>query len=173
MKKILFLIVVFFVIVGSSFAQTVTSVAGLDFGTSKKDALTYLVNHFGSDYDLKGDMYRFYEVTIGGLYYENAEFYFKDGKFVSSYFYRYYKLTEFSKAKAFRDEIFAVYKNKYHNLQEFIEGNIKCYAMGHSIYNNDEYYPIVIGLEKGDGTDGNEYYFVGVSYYNRVGIDDI
>ena len=57
-------------------AQTVTSVAGLDFGTEYDKAKNYLANHFGwNNYATKGNyMLRFNDVIVGGITYENAEF---------------------------------------------------------------------------------------------------
>ncbi len=85
-------------------------------------------------------------------------------------------MSEFSKAKDFREQIVTAYKKKYLNSKDTLVNGIKCYGMGVSMYYHDtELFPIVISLEKSESENGDEYYYVGVSYYNHLvgGNDDI
>ena len=153
-------------------AQTVTSVAGLDFGTEYDKAKNYLANHFGwNNYATKGNyMLRFNDVIVGGITYENAEFYFKNKKFVAARFYTGFALSQLNAAKSFREQIFSRYKEKYSRSNKpYTSAGFQCYAFGDSMYFTigSIYYPIYVTLYKANSTDGTMMYWVECEYYMR------
>ena len=155
----------------STSAQIVTSVAGLDFGTDYYTAKKYLTNHFGyNNYDYKGDyMLTFYDVMIGGLTYETAEFYFKNSTFVAARFYTGFPLSKLNDAKSFRDRIISRYKEKYWYNKPYTSNGFQHYAFGKSMYPNYEYYAISVWICKTTNeNNGNLIYAVGCDYYMQL-----
>ena len=95
-------------------SQVVTSVIGLNFETKFYASEYYLANRFGHSYGTTGNsQLRFYDIMVGGMTYENAEFYFKNSKFIAARFYTGFPLSKLNDAKSFRDRIIARYKEKY------------------------------------------------------------
>ncbi len=107
-KLLVFVLVFASCVFKTATAQTVTSVAGLDFGTEYDKAKNYLANHFGwNNYATKGNyMLRFSDVIVGGITYENAEFYFKNKKFVAARFYTGFALSQLNAANHFESKYF-------------------------------------------------------------------
>lgn len=151
-------------------AQTVTSVAGLDFGTDCYKAKNYLTNHFGNSYGSTGDyQLRFCDIMIGGITYENTEFYFKDSKFIAARFYTGFPLTKFNNAKSFRDRIISRYKEKYtwHN-KPYTSDGFQCYCFGKPMDSDYGHYPILVRLYKANSTEGELMYWVECDYYMEL-----
>jgi hypothetical protein len=169
-------LLIFALIIASCFfktatAQVVTSVAGLDFGTEYNKAKSYLTNHFGwNNYATKGNyMLRFNDVMVGGINYDNAEFYFQNNKFVAARFYTGFPLSQLNAAKLFRDQIFSRYKEKYSRTNKpYTSSGFQCYAFGDSMYFSigNSKYPIYVTLYKANNTEGTMmYYWVECEYY--------
>lgn len=155
----------------TAIAQVVTSVAGLNFGTDYYKAKNYLTNHFGyNNYEQTGDyLLTFRNVMVGGIFYDFADFYFKNNKFIAAYLYCAYDLTALDKAQKKREEIFEIYQKKYWKYKERIANGLKVYGMGTSMYDYDtDIFPISIIVEKGENIAGRERYFAGVAYYNHL-----
>lgn len=143
----------------------VTSVAGIDFGDSKETVMSELHSRFGYDDKDEGNMITFYEISIGGVDYSFAHFFFLKGKFVSATLTKYFPVNNFQAAKNYRDRIARQYGSKYRNIISRTDKNgIKYYLCGRL----DVFlYPIEILLEKTKGKDGISRYYVSVNYYSH------
>ena len=165
-------LLIFVIVIASCFfktatAQTVTSVAGLDFGTEYNKAKSYLTNHFGfNNYERTGDyLLTFRDVMVGGFAYETAEFYFKNSNFVAVRLYSAFPLSKLNDAKSFRDRIIARYKDKYWHNEPYTSDGFQCYAFGSSP-NYYAYYPIYVKLFKAtENNSGKMMYVVECDYY--------
>lgn len=169
MKKILMALLMVLMFWNVSEGQTVKSVAGIEFGTDKQTAISDLIDHFGYDYKEEGDAIIFYNVTIGGIYYDFANFYFRYSKFVSADFYSAYTLSKVNDAKDKRESIYNVYIKKYFVVEERTnEAGFKYYVIGASVYKDDNHYPIMIYISKSESKGGDMFYYVHTKYYPHL-----
>ncbi len=96
--------------------QVVNSVAGLEFGTDKRTAISYLIDHFGDRYQIDGDVVYFYDVSVGGINYGLTSFQFQNSRFVSCVLSCRFEISQLNMAKAKFAQIETVYRKKYQNL---------------------------------------------------------
>lgn len=144
----------------------VTSVAGVKFGESEYSVKSDLKSHFGYDYKDYGSNILFLEPTIGGTTYTFGDFYFSEKKFAAAKLTKTFPLSQFQKAKDFRDMVAYQYGSKYANIHSKIdEQGYKYYVCGMV---EDDKYPIMIFIIKGEGNDGKLRYYVTVSYFNFI-----
>lgn len=144
----------------------VTSVAGVKFGESEYSVKSDLKSHFGYDYKDYGSNIVFLDPTIGGTTYTFGDFYFSEKKFVAAKLTKIFPLNQFQKAKDFRDMVALQYGNKYANIHSQIdEHGYKYYVCGMV---EDDRYPIIISIIKGEGNDGKTRYYVTVYYFNYI-----
>lgn len=144
----------------------VTSVAGVSFGTSRSTALSALRSRFNySDVD-EGNCVTFWDdVSIGGINYNYARFYFIDDKLAAASLVKYFSIKNFQAAKNLRDRIAGQYHMKYRNMYSNTDHNgIKFYQCGRLDF---IWYPIKIYINKGKGVDGIMRYYVTVDYFSH------
>lgn len=142
----------------------VKSVAGVEFGTKRYSAIEKFKSRFGYSYTDNGTYVTFREPSIGGNDFSYAEFYFKGDTFCAACLTRLFELSDFNKAKAFRDRLATQYGNKYENIKSRIDkAGFKYYLCG--MVENGRY-PIWIGIEKSQSKGGKTYYYVSISYYD-------
>lgn len=173
MKKFVFSLLMSLILTSVCNAQEVTSVLGLDFGTSREKAIAYLRERYGWDYDVSGGLVRFRNIDLGNQNYEQADFFFRDGKFVAAQFGKVYSISNLNAAKNTRESIYKEFSRKYTNSKDYIEEDgFKSYYLGNSMY-YDRKYPIWISLHKGESWETRygqkvnvkSVYVTSVSYY--------
>lgn len=145
----------------------VTSVAGVSFGTSRSSALSALRSRFNYNDVDEGNCVTFYDdVSIGGVNYNYARFYFNNDKLVAASLVKYFSIKNFQAAKNLRDRIAGQYLMKYRNMYSNTDHNgIKFYQCGRvdlMLFR----YPIAIYITKSKGRDGIMRYYVTVDYYS-------
>lgn len=142
----------------------VTSVAGVKFGAPEYSVKSELRSRLGYNNKDFGSYITYFEPTIGGTTYNFGDFYFADGKFVAAELTKVFPLSQFQKAKDFRDMVALQYGMKYENIHSKIDNNgYKYYVCGMV---EDDRYPILISLLKGKSNDGKIRYYVTVEYYS-------
>lgn len=141
----------------------VTSVAGVDFGDSKYNVIPKLKLRFGYNYREYGTYISFVNPTIGGNDFTFGDFYFDNNKFIAVQLIRVFKITEFTKAKQFRDMLASQYGTKYKNINSKIDKEgYKYYRCGRIVSSK---YPIMIYLLKTASKSGQIMYYVHVDYF--------
>ena len=142
----------------------VTSVAGVDFGSSRYSVLSKLKERFGYSYRENGNCISFMDVNIGGFEYEFAEFHFSRNGLCYVQLQKHFDVNKFDKAKIFRDNIASSYGRKYKNIKSRIDDRtkIKYYVCGMM---ENRKYPIVIDLIKSTSKGGQTFYYVTVDYF--------
>ncbi len=144
----------------------VTSVAGIRFGMDKYSAHFMLKNRFGYHYKEDGNIITYYNITIGSIEYEFADFYFSNKGLCSVRLSKHFALSQFEKAKQMRDDIAYCYGLKYKNIKSRVDQKtkIKYYVCG-MVENHA--YPIIINLEKSTSKGGDSFYYVIVEYFSK------
>lgn len=161
MKKILLMLMMALMFWNVSVGQVVKSVAGVEFGTDRSSAMEQLRDRFGYDYDVNGERATFNNVTLGRTNYDEAEFFFKGGKFVAACFAKRFSISNVASAKKMREEIFNEYKEKYTHFGDCIIDGFKCYTLGYSMY-YDKIWPIQIRVAN---SENGGIYGTLVEYY--------
>lgn len=142
----------------------VTSVAGVKFGESEYSVKSDLQSHLGYNNKDFGAYIEYYEPTIGGINFTFGDFYFANKKLAAAELTKIFPLNQFQKAKDFRDMVALQYGSKYANIHSNIDRNGYRYYVCGMV--EDDRYPIVISIIKGEGKDGKTRYYVMVNYYN-------
>ena len=144
----------------------VASVVGLPFGVSRSLALSTLHSRFGYEDRDEGNCVTFSDnVSVGGINYSYASFFFYDDKLVAASLVKYFSVKNFQMARDFRDQIAKQYPMKYKNLKWHVDKNgIKCYVGGKLDF---IWYPINIFISKEKGRDGIMRYYVTVNYFSH------
>ena len=144
----------------------VTSVVGLPFGVSRSFALSTLHSRFGYEDRDEGNCVTFSDnVSVGGISYSYARFFFYDDKLVAASLVKFFSVNNFQMARNFRDKIAKQYQMKYKNLKSHVDKNgFKNYVGGKLDF---IWYPINIFISKEKGMDGIMRYYVTVNYFSH------
>lgn len=146
----------------------VISVAGVKFNESKSKAISEFNSRFGylSSED-SGSYITYYNApTIGGIKFSYASFYFTSDKFTAASLIKWFPISAFNKAKEFRDNVAAQYRQKYMNMKSFVDSfGRRAYKCG--MVENDRY-PILIYITKGKSNGGQMQFYVCVDYYDST-----
>lgn len=145
----------------------VTGVAGVKFGDSKNDVRGVIFNKAQKLLESDSHSLNYYKVTIGGMTYDYATFYFAADKGLvsvnlQSSFYSWCK----EEAKMAYENVIAQYKRKYSNFKVIQdEPDEKASTCGAFIDGYD-YKPIIITFKKALSRGGDIMYYVQVDYYH-------
>lgn len=165
MKKLFFTLLMSLVMMSIGQAQVVTSVAGLNFGTSKQAAISYLKSHFGTPEEQSGDYIRFKDKVVGGRKYNFLEFYFSKGVFVSATLQNCFPSYGSEQCEMDYNQIVEQYKNKYSQNKEkrFGDDPDEYWVFGQD--KTKSYYAICIYKYKSNSIDGRLLWYTMVEYY--------
>lgn len=152
----------------------VYGVAGVKFGDSMETVrkVIRVKSEKLSDYDSHSLTY--YKTQIGGLTYDFAVFYFKQGELVSANLQKPFYSWRQEEALMFLENVKSQYERRYSNFTVVTnEEDEKLYACGAPLDGYDSY-PIVISFEKSLSQGGEIMYYVVVYYYlqNKIGLYD-
>lgn len=153
----------------------VKGVAGCSFGCDSKQAINHFNNKFGY-YAINNSYETTYaDVYFAGYYFDIMELQFVDNKpkqrkdFASIEFQKIFDANDYEAAKRCFESIRKMYSEKYSNEREYEEGWYM-YGMIEEDYHNTVP-PIILGIEKGVGGDGNERYYIMIHYYGFRTLD--
>lgn len=154
--------------------NSVTSVAGCQFGTEATAAKDFFDRKFGNAYNSDNYTAHYMDINFIGQIFSSATIYFKynaqskKNEFCAIDFQKYYSTREYDAAKAKFDALRSIFSNKYTN-ERYIEHegskDLTCYYGMLNLDYSDTALPIRLTLEKSYSKGGELYYYVTISYY--------